>query len=99
VSKYNKPIDRAYFEKRKNPKYDDGDKLTKCCNQSKYYNSMMKGNKEDWKLIEDYIEGKLNDYSNTISITPIFCDVCGRFREYKSIIDVNQTLGYRKKKK
>ena len=53
VSKYNKPLDRAYFEKKKNPKYDDGDKLTKCCKKSKYQDTMMKGNKEDWKLIED----------------------------------------------
>ena len=97
MAKYNKPIDRAYFEKKKNPKYDDDEKMTKCCNQSKYHKTMMKGNKEDWLLIEDYIERNLYEYPNTISITPIFCDECGRFKEYKSVIDVNQTTGYRKK--
>jgi len=53
VTKYDKPIDRAYFEKKKNPKYNDDDKVTKCCGQSKYQDGMKKGNKEDWKLIED----------------------------------------------
>ena len=47
--------------------------------------------------IREYIEDKLNEYPNTISITPIFCDVCDRFLEYKAEIDVNQTLGYRRK--
>tara|TARA_R100000742_G_C4160100_1_gene2032 strand:+ start:70 stop:366 length:297 start_codon:yes stop_codon:yes gene_type:complete len=98
VAKYNKPLDRAYFEKKKNPKYDDKDKVTKCCGQSRYQNSMMKGNKKDWELIEDYIERRLHEYSSTISITPIFCDKCKRFIEYKSEIDVNQTLGYKEKK-
>ena len=90
VSKYNKPIDRAYFEKKKNPKYDDGDKLTKCCKKSKYQDTMMKGNKEDWKLIEDYIERKLYEYPDTVSITPIFCDECGRFKEYVSEINLEK---------
>jgi len=98
VSKKPKKLDRAYFEKRKNPKYDDKDKVTECCGQSRYQDSMMKGNKKDWKLIEDYIERRLHEYSSTISITPIFCDKCKRFIEYKSEIDVNQTLGYKEKK-
>jgi|TARA_R100001015_G_C4464997_1_gene50595 hypothetical protein len=90
-------IDRAYFEKKKNPKYDDSENKTKCCGESKNHTSMMKGNKEDWKLIEGYIEQKLRDYSSTISIEPIFCDECGRFKQYISEIDVNQTSGYKEK--
>ena len=86
-----KPLDRAYFEKRKNPKYDDKDKVTECCGQSRYQNSMMKGNKEDWKLIEDYIERHLYDYPSTISITPVFCNECKRFKEYISQIDLEKT--------
>ena len=57
----------------------------------------MRNNDEDWQLIEEYIEEKLSEYPNTISITPIFCDACDRFLEYKAEIDVNQTLGYRSK--
>ena len=91
MAKYNKPIDRAYFEKKKNPKYDDDEKMTKCCNQSKYHKTMMKGNKEDWLLIEDYIERNLYEYPNTISITPIFCDECGRFKQYVSKINLEKT--------
>ena len=90
MSKYNKPLDRAYFEKRKNPKYDDKDKVTECCGQSRYQDSMMKGNKKDWELIEEYIERKLYEYSNTVSITPIFCDECGRFKEYISKINLEK---------
>jgi len=90
VAKYNKPLDRAYFEKKKNPKYNDDDKVTKCCGQSKYQDGMKKGNKEDWKLIEDRIEQILHDYPNTISVTPIFCDECGRFKEYKSTINLEK---------
>ena len=73
-----------------NPKYNDDDKVTKCCGQSKYQDGMKKGNKEDWKLIEDKIEQILHDYPNTISVTPIFCDECGRFKEYKSAIDLEK---------
>ena len=91
MAKYNKPIDRAYFEKKKNPKYDDDEKMTKCCNQSKYHETMMKGNKKDWLLIEDYIERNLYEYPNTISITPIFCDECGRFKQYVSKINLEKT--------
>ena len=90
MAKYNKPLDRAYFEKKKNPKYDDGDKLTKCCKISKYQDSMMKGNKKDWELIEEYIERKLYEYSNTVSITPIFGDECGIFKEYISKINLEK---------
>ena len=97
MSKYNKPLDRAYFEKKKNPKYDDGDKLTKCCKKSKYQDTMMKGNKEDWKLIEDHVEEHLRMYPNVLSVTPVFCKVCGRFERYLCDIDVDRTLGYRRK--
>ena len=97
MSSGNKPLDKAYFERKKNPKYSKEEKLTECCKQNRYHNHMMRNNDEDWKLIEEYIEDKLSEYPNTISITPIFCDVCDRFLEYKAEIDVNQTLGYRSK--
>ena len=83
-------IDRAYFEKKKNPKYDGDQKETKCCKQSKYQKTMMKGNKEDWKLIEDYIERVLYEHPDTISVTPKFCDECGRFKEYISQINLEK---------
>ena len=90
MAKKDKVLDRAYFEKKKNPKYDDQEAYTKCCNQLKERDHMMKGNKEDWLLIEDYIERNLYEYPNTISITPIFCDECGRFKEYKSEINLEK---------
>ena len=90
VSKKNKKLDRAYFEKKKNPKYDDQEAYTKCCNQLKEGDHMMKGNKEDWKLIEGYIEKKLYEYPDTVSIKPIFCDECGRFKEYISEINLEK---------
>ena len=36
---------------------------------------MMKGNKEDWRLIEDHVEEHLRMYSNVKSVTPVFCKV------------------------
>jgi hypothetical protein len=92
-----KPLDRAYFEKKKNPKYDDKNAVTECCGETKNRDHMMKGNKEDWKLIENHIEEHLRMYSNVVSVTPIFCDVCGRFKQYLSKLDVDKTKGYRKK--
>ena len=97
MSKKNKKLDRAYFERKKNPKYDDKHAITECCGEAKDRNGMMKGNKEDWKLIENHIEEHLRMYSNVKSVTPVFCDVCGRFQQYLCDIDVDQTLGYRRK--
>lgn len=90
-------LDRAYFEKKKNPNYDDLDAVTKCCGEPKTKTGLMKGNKQDWKLIENYIEEHLRRYSSTLSVEPIFCKECGRFQEYLCEQDVDQTLGYRKK--
>ena len=42
-----------YFEKRKTQSMTIQESHTKCCNQIKDGNHMMKGNKDDWKLIED----------------------------------------------
>ena len=97
MSKYNKPIDRAYFEKKKNPKYDDKNTLTECCGEPKDRDGLMKGNEDDWRLIEDHIEEHLRMYSSTKSVEPIFCKECGRFQQYLCEQDVDQTLGYRKK--
>jgi len=90
-------LDRAYFEKKKNPKYDDQNAIMKCCGEPKDRDGMMKGNKHDWSLIEDHIEEHLRMYSNVINVEPIFCNECGRFLEYLCEQDVDKTLGYRKK--
>ena len=97
MSRKPKKLDRAYFEKKKNPKYDDKDALTECCGEPKNRDGLMKGNKDDWKLIEDHIEEHLRMYSSTKSVEPIFCKECGRFQQYLCEQDVDQTLGYRKK--
>ena len=64
-------LDRAYFEKKKNPKYDDKDAIMECCGEPKARNGMMKGNKHDWSLIENHIEEHLRMYSSTKSVEPI----------------------------
>ena len=97
MSKKPKKLDRAYFEKKKNPKYDDKNTLTECCGEPKDRDGLMKGNEDDWRLIEDHIEEHLRMYSSTKSVEPIFCKECGRFQQYLCEQDVHQTLGYRKK--
>ena len=90
-------LDRAYFEKKKDPKYDDQDAYTECCNQLKTGDHMMKGNKADWKLIEDHIEEHLRMYPNVLNVEPVFCKVCGRFQQYLCELDINRTQGYVRK--
>ena len=88
-------LDRAYFEKKKNPDADEN-MYTKCCNEYKE-GGMFEGNKDDWELIETHIEKHLIDYPNVKSVEAKFCKECGRFLQYLCEIDVDQTLGYRKK--
>ena len=90
-------LDRAYFEKKKNPKYDDKNAIMECCGEPKDRDGLRKGNKHDWKLIEEHIEEHLRMYSSVKNVEPKFCTECGRFLEYLCEIDVDQTLGYRKK--
>ena len=33
MGKYNKPMDRDYFKRKKNPDWDAKKKLTECCQQ------------------------------------------------------------------
>ena len=47
-------------------------------------NSKLYVNFSNEEIIEDHIEGKLRDYSNTESITPISCKTCGRLLSYES---------------
>ncbi len=47
MSRKPKKLDRAYFEKKKNPKYDDKHALTECCGEPKDRDCLMKGNKDD----------------------------------------------------
>ena len=95
MAKGNKPLNRDYFKKKANPKYNKkGPQLTKCCGEDIDRDGMNVKNKEDWELIEDYIERNLIEHSSTISITPVSCKTCGRFVEYLSAVDVNKTLGY-----
>ena len=93
----NKPLDRVYFKKKANPKAKKGPQLTECCGENKDRNGMNVKNKEDWILIETYIEQQLINYSATESVTPISCEICGRFLEYKStLIDPKNKKGWNK---
>ena len=93
----NKPLDRDYFKKRSNPKAKKGPQFTSCCNQDKDRNTMNVRFSEDWKLIEDYIEEHLREYTKHISVTPVSCEKCGILLEYSTDIDIDKTLGYYEK--
>jgi len=83
-AKTNKPLDRDYFKYKDRPKPKDTKKLTSCCEQDVDHDVLNVKKKADWELIEDYIEQKLFEYSDTESITPVSCKKCGRLLEYSS---------------
>jgi len=62
VSKYNKPLDRNYFKKKKDPKWDAKKKITKCCGQDIDHEVLNVFKKDDWELIEEHIRQHLHDY-------------------------------------
>ena len=75
-AKTNKPLDRDYFKYKDRPKPKDTKKLTSCCEQDVDHDVLNVKKKADWELIEDYIEQKLFEYSDTESITPVSCKKC-----------------------
>jgi len=83
----NNPLDRDYFKykHRDRPKKEEK-QITSCCGQDIDYKGMNVNNEYDWKLIEEYIEEKLREYTSTESITPKSCKKCGRFLGYSSIL-------------
>ena len=62
---HNKPLDRDYFKKKKNPNWDAKKKLTECCQQDIDHEVLNVFKKDDWKQIEDHIRQQLRDYPNT----------------------------------
>tara|TARA_B100001248_G_C27267259_1_gene401324 strand:+ start:373 stop:672 length:300 start_codon:yes stop_codon:yes gene_type:complete len=88
-AKYNKPMDRDYFKKKKDPKWDAKKKLTECCEQDVDHEVLNVFKKDDWEQIEEHIRQQLHDYSNTETITPISCETCGRLLEYSSTLNEN----------
>ena len=86
MSKYNKPMDRDYFKRKKNPNWDTKKKLTECCQQPIDHEVLNVNNEEEWKIIEEYVEWHLREYSNTESTTVVACKTCGRLLEYKSVL-------------
>ena len=85
--KYNKPLDRDYFKKKDNPKWDAKVKLTECCEQPIDHEVLNVFKEKDWELIEEHVRKQLHDYSDTETITPISCEVCGRLLEYKATLN------------
>ena len=90
--KGNMPLDRGYFRYKDNPKKKDEKEITDCCGQDREQDILNANDKEDWLLIEDYIERNLREYSSTESITPIVCKECGRLEEYISKLKFNRKL-------
>lgn len=99
MSKFNRPINRDYFKLKENPNALKSSRYMKCCGSEKDHEVLNVKKEYDWKLIEEYIERQLFNYPSTETITPVSCTKCGRLLEYKSTIDVDQTLGYKKKNK
>ena len=83
---FGKPLDRDYFKYKDNPRKRKT-RLTSCCGKDEDHKGLNVNNKEDWKLIEEYIEDNLADHSSTETITPISCKVCGRFLRYQSTLN------------
>ena len=88
----NKPLDRNYFKYKDRPKKKGEVDLTPCCKKDVDRKSLNVNRKEDWEIIENHIEGKLRDYSNTESITPASCKTCGRLLEYISKLKEDKHL-------
>jgi len=88
----NKPLDRDYFKYKDRPKKKGEVDLTPCCKKDVDRVSLNVNRKEDWKIIEDYIEEKLRIYSSTESITPISCKTCGRLLSYESKLKEDKNL-------
>ena len=87
LNKYaNKPLDRDYFKQKENPNWNKKPKLTKCCGQDTDHEVLNVNNKEEWEMIEEYVQSNLTEYSSTESITVVACENCGRLLEYKSVL-------------
>ena len=98
MSDYNKPIDRDYFKKKENPKWNAEKKVTPCCEQPIDEDFLFVNNKEHWEMIEEHIRQYLHDYSKTESVTPVSCEVCHRLLEYTTTLSENaHTPGYLRK--
>tara|TARA_R100000008_G_scaffold32880_1_gene18488 strand:+ start:329 stop:610 length:282 start_codon:yes stop_codon:yes gene_type:complete len=84
--KGNKPLDRDYFKYKNKDRPKKKEKVTPCCGQDIDHEGMNVNNEYDWKLIEEYIEKALTEYSSTETITPVACKKCGRFLRYSSVL-------------
>ena len=71
MSKHNKPLDRDYFKRKKNPDWDAKQKLTECCEQPIDHEVLNVFKKSDWEQIEEHVRQQLYDYPNTETITPL----------------------------
>jgi len=79
-------MDRDYFKKKDNPNAKKEAQLTECCGENVDHNGLNVNKKKDWELIENHIEDHLREYSSTESVTPISCEVCGKFLEYRATL-------------
>ena len=52
MGKYNKPMDRDYFKRKRNPDWDAKKKLTECCEQPIDHEVLNVFKKSDWDQIE-----------------------------------------------
>ena len=96
--KFNKPLDRDYYKKKDNPKWNAVQKLTPCCEQPVDHDFLFVNKKGDWEMIEEHIRQYLHDYPNTETVTPVSCEVCYRLLEYSCTLNEKAyTPGYLRK--
>ncbi|MBT4207181.1 hypothetical protein HOE22_02425 [Candidatus Woesearchaeota archaeon] len=86
-------MDRNYFKSKENPDAELYAFRTKCCDESVEQHTLNKNVPEEWEQVENHCERVLNQYSNFESITPIFCDECGRLLEYQVVLYNKKTWG------
>jgi len=87
TSSVNQPLDRDYFKYKNKSKPKQSKRLTDCCQQDLDHKVVNVNNKQDWQIIEEYIEQKLFEYPSTETIQPVSCDECGRLLEYQSTLN------------
>ena len=80
--------DGSYVLKHKTKEHKEGDFLE--CGENKKnrpLGGLYRYNKDDMLLVRNHIEEHLLFYSNTKSMTPIWCDTCQALKKYSCLMN------------
>ena len=83
-----KKRDGSYVLKHKTKEHKEGDCLE--CGENKKnrpLGGLYRYNKDDMLLVRNHIEEHLMFYSNTRSMTPIWCDTCQALKKYSCVMN------------